>query len=93
MTASRLHIGLVACSRTEADRPLPPRELYTSPLFRAACSYAECCYGPGQWFILSAHYGLVDPDQVLAPYNVSLHQLTACQRESWGNRIVVELTN
>jgi hypothetical protein len=50
-------------------------------------------YGPGQWFILSAHYGLVDPDQVLAPYNVSLHQLTACQRESWGNRIVVELTN
>ena len=93
MTTRPLHIGLVACSRTKADQPAPARELYVSPLFRAARAYAEGHYGPGQWLILSARYGLVDPDQVLAPYDLSLRQLTAAQREAWGDRIAIELTD
>ena len=48
MTTRPLHIGLVACGRTKADRPTPARELYVSPLFRAARAYAECRYGPGR---------------------------------------------
>ena len=93
MTARQFHIGLIACSRTKADRPFPARELYLSPLFRAARAYAERRYGPGQWLILSARYGLVEPDQVLAPYDLSLRQLTARQREAWGDRIAIELTD
>ena len=93
MTARQFHIGLLACSRTKADRPSSARELYVSPLFRAAREYAENRYGPGQWLILSARYGLVDPDQVLAPYDLSLRQLTARQREAWGDRIAIELTD
>ena len=93
VTTRPLHIGLVACSRTKADQPAPARELYVSPLFRAARAYAEGRYGPGQWLILSARYGLVDPDQVLAPYDLSLRQLTAAQREAWGDRIAIELTD
>ena len=93
MTALQLDIGLIACSRTKADRPVPARELYLSPLFGAARAYAERRYGPGQWLILSARYGLVEPDQVLAPYDLSLRQLTARQREAWGDRIAVELTD
>jgi hypothetical protein len=68
MTARQLDIGLIACSRTKADRPSLARELYVSPLFRAARAYAERRHGPGQWLILSARYGLVDPDKVLAPH-------------------------
>ena len=93
MTGRQLDVGLVACSRTKADRPVPARELYVSPLFRAAREYAENRYGPGQWLILSARYGLVDPDQVLAPNDLSLCQLTARQREAWGDHIAVELTD
>jgi hypothetical protein len=54
----RPDIGLVACSRRKADRSLPARELYVSPLFRAAFGYAERRYGPERWFILSARHGL-----------------------------------
>jgi hypothetical protein len=93
VTTRPFHIGLVACSRTKADQPAPARELYVSPLFRAARAYAEGRYGPGQWLILSARYGLVDPDQVLTPYDLSLRQLTAAQREAWGYRIAIELTD
>jgi hypothetical protein len=90
---ARLDIALVACSRHKADRPLPARELYVSPLFRAARAYAEQHYGPDHWLILSARHGLVHPDQVLASYDLSLRQLTAAEREAWGDRVAVELTD
>jgi len=86
-------IGLVACGRLKADRPLPARDLYTSPLFRAARAYAERRYGHECWLILSARHGLVHPDQILAPYQLSLRKLTAAEREAWGDRVAVELTD
>jgi hypothetical protein len=93
VTARQLQVGLVACSRAKANHPVPARELYVSPLFRAASAYAERKYGSGRWLILSARYGRVDPDQVLAPNDLSLRQLTARQREAWGDRIAIELTD
>ena len=92
MTGHRRHIGLVACSRGKARHAAPARELYVSPLFRAARAYAERQYGPGRWLILSALHGLVDPDTVLDPYDLGLRQLSAREREAWGNRVAVELT-
>ena len=89
----RLEIGLVACGRLKADRPLPARELYVSPLFRAARAYAERRYGPDYWLILSARHGLVHPDQVLAANDLSLRQLSAAEREAWGDRVATELTD
>jgi hypothetical protein len=91
VTERQLHIGLVACSRTKTDRPVPARDLYVSPLFRAARAYAERHYD--RWFIPSARDGLVDPSMVLAPYDLSLRQLNTRDREAWGDRIAVELTD
>jgi hypothetical protein len=91
MTGHHLHIGLVACSRRKARHPAPACELYVSPLFRAARAYAERQYGPGRWLILSALHGLVDPDTILDPYDLSLRQLSAREREAWGNRVAVGL--
>lgn len=91
--ARQLQVGLVACSRAKANRPVTARELYVSPLFRAASAYAERNYGSGRWLILSARYGLVDPDRILSPYDLSLRQLTDRQREAWGDRIAIELTD
>lgn len=94
MTPSQFHhIGLVACSRSKADSAAPARQLYVSPLFREASAYAERHYGAGRWFILSALHGLVDPDTVLVPYDLSLRQLSLRAREAWGDRVAVELTD
>jgi hypothetical protein len=41
---------------------LPAKRLYRSALFQGRRSYAEAAARP--WFIISARYGLVDPDQV-----------------------------
>ena len=77
----------------KANRPLPAPDLYVSPLFRAARAYAERRYGPDGWLILSGRHGLVHPNQVLAPYDLSLRQLTRSERAAWGDRVAVELTD
>jgi hypothetical protein len=90
---ARLNIGLVACSMRKAGRPLPARDLYVSPLFRAARAYAERRHGPENWLILSALHGLVHPDQLLAPYDLTLRQLTRAERAAWGGRVAIELSD
>jgi hypothetical protein len=46
------------------------KDAYTSSLFRLCRSFAEL-YFPNDWFILSAHYGLIRPTQRISNYDVS----------------------
>jgi hypothetical protein len=41
--------------------------------------------------VLSARYGLVEPDSVLAPYELSLADLNAGQRLAWGRAVAARL--
>lgn len=76
-------IGLVACASSKLSRPAQARDLYTSQLFRKASRYAELtCH---RWFILSAKHGLLDPSQVVEPYDERLTATT--QAESWAERV------
>lgn len=75
-------VGLVACGSAKLDRPAPARELYIGNLFRAAADYAErSC---DEWLILSALYGVVVPDQELAPYDYSLVGAPVARRRAWA---------
>lgn len=83
-------VGLVGCASAKLSRPAPARDLYTSALFRKASAYAEreC----DLWFILSAKHGLLDPDEVIEPYDVRL----GCRRTGpiiwdWAHRVQDQL--
>ena len=80
---------LVGCVKKKLDVPAPARELYTSPLFRKERAYAEKAGVP--WFVLSAEHGLVDPDEVLAPYDLRLSKTPRDYRRAWGARVVERL--
>jgi len=59
---------LITCTNAKRDRAAPARELYDeSAYFRDMRAYAEARHGP--WFILSAKHGLVEPSEVLEPYD------------------------
>jgi uncharacterized HhH-GPD family protein len=76
-------IGLVSCSKAKLTRPAAARDLYSvSALFRGQRTYAEreC----DDWFILSAKHGLVDPDEVLDPYEQTLATASASERQLWS---------
>lgn len=79
---TKLRIGLVACAKTKLDHRAPARDLYVSPLFKAARAFAERNYH--EWWILSAKHGLVDPDTELDPYDLALHDMDWLARTRWG---------
>lgn len=81
-------VTLVACAATKLDRPAPARELYRSDLFVKSSAYAQRL---GEWYILSAAHGLVHPDTVLEPYNVTLDDMTRDERMRWGCRVAWDL--
>src|SRR3954471_8996997 len=59
-------------------------DLYVSSLFKKARTYAE---RRGRWFILSALHGLLDPSEVIAPYDETLKKMPARKRREWGQKV------
>lgn len=78
-------IVLVSCVKQKSTRPALARDLYTSALFKGMRTYAE--QTGSAWYILSAKHGVLEPDAVVAPYEQTLPEMTAYQREAWGQRV------
>lgn len=78
-------VYLLSCVSKKKTFPAPARDLYVSEWFCRARSYVETTGDP--WFILSAEYGLVSPDQVLAPYERTLNKMGVVQRRAWAARV------
>jgi hypothetical protein len=84
-----MKIGLVACVKAKQARPAPAGELYISPLFRKASAYCADHYD--RWFILSAKYGLVRPDAVIEPYDLTLKDMPIGPRRLWARQVLAAL--
>ena len=83
-------VVLLSCVSQKLDHPAPASRLYISPLFRLSLTYA-CQLQPDAIHILSAKYGLVDLDQVIEPYDVTLNAMPAAQRRAWAQRVLAQL--
>ena len=80
---------LVSCVSVKQPAATPARELYTSPWFHKARACVEAIGCP--WYILSAKYGLVDPDTTIAPYNLTLKSMPVNRRRAWANGVLEDL--
>jgi Family of unknown function (DUF6884) len=82
-------VGLVGCGKGKLDHATYARILYTGTLFRKASAY--CIANYDAWFILSAKHGLLDPDDVIDPYDLSLKRLDKEERRSWAKRVLEQI--
>lgn len=78
-------IALVACSAKKLSAPAPARDLYQGAAFQLGRAIAErhCT----SWFILSALHGLLPPDRITAPYNLTLATMKKAEREAWATHV------
>ena len=82
-------ICLVPCaSRKRSSRALA-RDLYESALFRKMRAVVEELGTP--WFILSAKHGLVQPDQPVDPYDLTLKDMRVSERRLWAERVIGQM--
>lgn len=82
-------IGLVGCGKEKATEPRAAEDLYVSSLFLGRRKFVErSCT---EWWILSALHGLVDPRELLAPYDLALKDLGRVDRRHWSDRVLQSL--
>lgn len=82
-------VVLIACCGQKAETACAARDLYRSQLFRKSVAYAERRGLP--WAILSAEHGLVMPDDVIAPYDVTLTMMCRAVRYAWAHETRAQL--
>lgn len=80
---------LVGCVSQKIDVPAPAKDLYASDLWAKRRSYAEASGRP--WFVLSAKHGVLHPDQVIEPYDVSLASASRSTLREWSDRVAPRL--
>jgi hypothetical protein len=78
-------VYLISCVGKKLDHSAPAKDLYDSPWFRLARRHVE--RQEGMWFILSAKYGLVPPDQIIEPYDQTLRTMNVTDRSAWARRV------
>lgn len=82
-------IFLISCVSKKQKGILPAKELYVSNWFVKSRRFVELqqC----NWYILSAKYGLTDPDLLIENYNTTLKLLTKNERYKWSHAVATKL--
>ncbi|MEX1046188.1 MAG: DUF6884 domain-containing protein [Actinomycetota bacterium] len=80
---------LLGCVSTKGPVAAAAKDLYISDLWRKRRAYAEA--SGLRWLILSAKYGLIDPDESIEPYDVEMVKLRGPERLSWGEGVTSAL--
>ena len=80
---------LVGSSGATTADPAPAALLFASPGFARA---RDTAVRSGlSWFVLSAKHGLLDPGDVVGPYDVQIGDQSAGYRAAWGEWVVGQL--
>ena len=80
-------VVLISCVKSKLNVPAKAKDLYTSDLFRSAIVYAYYLKAD-KIFILSAKYGLLELDQVIAPYEMTLNKMGEPQKRAWAGTVI-----
>lgn len=88
-SAMRMRVGLVACCGQKLEGMHPAGDIYQSPLFRKSREWAEV--NCDKWMILSAKHGLLDPQQVIESYDLTLNNMPAERRRAWSDSVRTQL--
>ena len=85
-------IALISCSKEKKPYPCAARELYSaSALFSLSYQYARA--NADKVFILSAKYGLVSENKVMAPYDQTLNDMPRKQQLEWAHAVLTMLAH
>lgn len=82
-------IVLVSCVSKKDDKPRSAENLYLSQWFKKASAYAKLICD--EWYILSAKFGLLSPNAIIPPYDVTLNNMKSANRKLWAQNVFEQL--
>src|SRR5687767_14659544 len=88
-TVVAARIALIGSAGEIASGPVPVAELFRSVGLARAREQAVRSGMP--WFVLSAKHGLLEPDDVVAPFYLDLADASTGYRSAWGEWVAAQL--
>jgi cytoplasmic iron level regulating protein YaaA (DUF328/UPF0246 family) len=82
-------VVLVSCVKSKLEFAAEAKSLYTSAWFVKVRSLVEAA--EANWCIISSRYGVVEPDEVIAPYDFTLNTLGVAERRQWASKVLTKL--
>ena len=83
-------IVLISCARKKENKVAKAKDLYASPLFRLNYEYA-LFQDPSKVFVLSAKHGLIETEEEIGPYDLTLSKMSKRDRLAWANKVLGNL--
>lgn len=83
-------IVLISCVSQKVGVTIKARDMYISDWFKKAMKYAEKM-NPDGIYILSAKYGLLHLDDLIAPYNLTLNEMSTVEARGWASKVIMQL--
>ena len=83
-------VVLISCVKSKLPFRAKAKNLYTSTLFRSCLQYARRL-NPDAIYILSAKYGLVDLEEEIDTYNLTLNGMGEVKKKAWASRVLLSL--
>jgi hypothetical protein len=83
-------IVLISCVKKKLPYRAKAKDLYVSTLFRLSFRFAPTL-NPDAIYILSAKYGLVDTEQEIDTYDITLNKMPAKEVRHWADRTLKQL--
>ena len=84
-------VVLVSCSAGKEAKSMPAEKLYNSDLFKKQMEYAKKLAPDSNVYIISAKYHLVPLNKTISPYNLTLKEMPAKDREAWAEVVLKQL--
>lgn len=84
-------VVLLSCTKSKLDHKAPAQELYAaSPMFKKTLEYGKSLK-PDKMYILSAKHHLVPMTKELSPYDKTLKEMPADEKEKWGEEVIKQM--
>ena len=82
-------IALLSCSKSKATEECLAYKMYQGTLFSKAYSY--CLSKKYIIYILSAKYKLLNPMDIIKPYNLTLNNMRIKEKQKWSDEVIFQL--
>lgn len=83
-------IVFLSCGKTKAKRNCKASQMYQGDLFKKSLEYAKSLK-PRKIYILSAKYRLLELDDVISPYELTLNTMNKRQQKKWAYDVYLQL--
>lgn len=77
--------AFIACSKQKKHYPCTANLMYGGSLFKKSLQYCRLHYE--HIYILSAKYGVLELNQVIEPYDLTLKNMSKLERAAWYRKV------